>query len=60
MFSRQRASTAKIESGDDVEGWDSLSSEDQEDILARVANRKFHYLKKLLVAQVLVCNKYKL
>lgn len=46
MFSRQRATTAKIESGDDVEGWESLSSEDQEDILARVANCKFYFRKK--------------
>lgn len=41
MFSKQRATTARIESGDDVEGWDALSSADQEEILSLVHNCKF-------------------
>ncbi|XP_054263883.1 DNA ligase 3 isoform X2 [Macrosteles quadrilineatus] len=38
VFAKQRATTARIESGDDVEGWDNLSPEDQEEILQLVAN----------------------
>uniref|UniRef100_A0A1B6ENC4 DNA ligase n=1 Tax=Cuerna arida TaxID=1464854 RepID=A0A1B6ENC4_9HEMI len=38
VFSRQRATTARIESGDDVEGWDALSPEDQDEIMSHVSN----------------------
>lgn len=34
VFSKQRATTAKIESPDDVDGWDKISEEDQEEILS--------------------------
>lgn len=38
VFSKQRATTAKIESVDDIGGWDLLSKEDQEEILAKFPN----------------------
>lgn len=36
VFSKQRATTAKIESPDDVDGWDNLGEEDQEEILSHL------------------------
>ncbi|KAF6209099.1 hypothetical protein GE061_014842 [Apolygus lucorum] len=38
VFSKQRATTAKIESVDDIGGWDLISKEDQEEILSRFSN----------------------
>uniref|UniRef100_A0A0A9WG25 DNA ligase n=2 Tax=Lygus hesperus TaxID=30085 RepID=A0A0A9WG25_LYGHE len=38
VFSKQRATTAKIESVDDIGGWDLITKEDQEDILSRFSN----------------------
>jgi DNA ligase-3 len=40
VFSKQRATTAKIETPDDVDGWSDLEEEDQEELLKKLPNCK--------------------
>ena len=40
VFTKQRATTAKIETPDDIEGWSDLDEDDQKEILEHLPNCK--------------------